>query len=100
MRSFSPILSQTKISVRFRAFYISVSRLRSIHLKGIERISTTLDELSRGTVSESFTYTRLGHRVHLGGREALLVNHLHILEGIERISTTLDELSRGTLPKN
>ena len=37
MRSFSPILSHTETSVPFGDFYISVSRLRSIHLKSIER---------------------------------------------------------------
>ena len=37
MRSFSPILSHTETSVPFGDLYISVSRLRSIHLKGIER---------------------------------------------------------------
>ena len=37
MRSFSLILSHTKTSVPFGDFYISVSRLRSIHLMGIER---------------------------------------------------------------
>ena len=78
MRSFSPILSQTKISVRFRAFYISVSRLRSIHLKGIERSreARLVNQLQMvrasspprrtiGEVSESITDTRLGHRAHL-----------------------------------
>ena len=37
MCSFAPILRQTYTSVRSGDFYISVSRLRSIHLKGIER---------------------------------------------------------------
>ena len=34
---FTPLLNYTETLVHFGDFYISVSRLRSIHLKGIER---------------------------------------------------------------
>jgi hypothetical protein len=74
MRSFSPILRLDP----FGDFYISVFRLRSIHLKGIERSrearlvnqlqmvrASSPPRRTRGTISESFTYTRLGHRAHL-----------------------------------
>ena len=46
MRSFSPIPSHTETSVPFGDFFISVSRLRLIHLKGIESAAADRDARS------------------------------------------------------